>query len=101
MAAMTDADLLKMTKLNLQLAGSAFDSYLSELTIPAAKKAIAQEGITLDLEDQNDCNIVVMYASYLYRKRADSEAGMPRMLRYALNNRLFAEKAAVPEPVEP
>ena len=101
MAAMTDADLLKMTKLNLQLAGSAFDSYLSELTIPAAKKAIAQEGITLDLEDQNDCNIVVMYAAYLYRRRADSEAGMPRMLRFALNNRLFAEKAKAPEPVEP
>ena len=46
---MTDEQILAMTKLNLQLAGSAFDSYLSELTITAAKKAIAQEGITLDL----------------------------------------------------
>ena len=90
-----------MTKLNLQLTGTAFDGYLSELIIPAAKKAISQEGITLDLTDLNDCNIVVMYASYLYRKRADTEAGMPRMLRYALNNRLFAEKAKAPEPVEP
>lgn len=98
---MTDEQLLSMTKLNLQLAGTAFDSYLSELIIPAAKKAIGQEGITLNLTDLNDCNIVVMYASYLYRRRADSDASMPRMLRYALNNRLFAEKAAVPEPVEP
>ena len=98
---MTDSDLLSMTKLNLQLSGTAFDGYLSNLIIPAAKKAIAQEGITLDLANLNDCNIVVMYASYLYRKRADSEAGMPRMLRYALNNRLFAEKAKPPEPVEP
>ena len=98
---MTDEQVLAMTKLNLQLTGTAFDGYLSELIIPAAKKAISQEGITLDLTDLNDCNIVVMYASYLYRKRADTEAGMPRMLRYALNNRLFAEKAKAPEPVEP
>lgn len=90
---MTDAELLTMTKLNLQLAGTAFDDYLSELIIPAAKKAIAQEGITLVLDDLNDCNIVVMHASYLYRRRADSDAAMPRMLRYALNNRLFSEKA--------
>lgn len=98
---MTDEQILAMTKLNLQLAGGAFDTYLSDLIIPAAKKAITQEGITLDLTDLNDVNIVVMYSSYLYRKRADSEAGMPRMLRYALNNRLFAEKAKAPEPVEP
>ena len=90
---MTDSDILSMTKLNLQLTGTAFDGYLSNMLIPAAKKAIGQEGITLDLDDINDCNIVVMYASYLYRRRADSEAGMPRMLRYALNNRLFSEKA--------
>ena len=98
---MTDEQILSMTKLNLQLTGTAFNGYLSELVIPAAKKAIGQEGITLDLTDLNDCNIVVMYASYLYRRRADSDAGMPRMLRYALNNRLFAEKAKAPEPVEP
>ena len=90
-----------MTKLNLQLTGTAFDGYLSELIIPAAKNAIGQEGITLDMTDLNDCNIVVMYSAYLYRRRADSEAGMPRMLRFALNNRLFAEKAKAPEPVEP
>lgn len=99
MIAMTDEQLLTMTKLNLQIAGSAFDSYLSELIIPAAKQAISQEGISLDLANLNDCNIVVMYASYLYRRRADTEAAMPRMLRYALNNRLFSEKAQ-PEPEE-
>lgn len=99
MIAMTDEQLLTMTKLNLQIAGSAFDGYLSELIIPAAKQAISQEGIALDLANLNDCNIVVMYASYLYRCRADTEAAMPRMLRYALNNRLFSEKAQ-PEPEE-
>ena len=33
-----------------------------------------------------------MYAAYLYRKRADDAPVMPRMLRYALNNRLFSQK---------
>lgn len=91
---MTHNELLGMVKLNLQLAGSAFDDYLLTLIIPAAEAAIRQEGITLDLSEVGDCNLVVMYASYLYRKRAETEssAGMPRMLRYALNNRLFAEK---------
>ena len=33
-----------------------------------------------------------MYAAYLWRSRTTGE-GMPRMLRYALNNRLFSRKA--------
>ena len=40
-----------------------------------------------------DNQIVVMYAAYLFRKRADDNPVMPRMLRYALNNRLFAQMA--------
>ena len=36
---------------------------------------------------------MVMYAAYLFRKRADEGSPqMPRMLRYALNNRLFSQK---------
>lgn len=97
---MTNDELLELTKMNLQIASSAFDDYLTALIIPAAKSAIEQEGITLDLSDIGDCNLVVMYAAYLYRKRAESTvngnlswaAGMPRMLRYALNNRLFSQK---------
>jgi hypothetical protein len=37
--------------------------------------------------------LVVMYAAWLWRKR-DNMEGMPRMLRYALNNRIFQEKMA-------
>ena len=102
---MTNDELLKLTKMNLQIAGSAFDEYLATLIIPAAEAAIREEGITLDLSDVGDCNLVVMYAAYLYRKRAESTvsgnlswaAGMPRMLRYALNNRLFSEKMKAEE----
>lgn len=93
---MTDAELLKMTKSNLQIAGSTWDDYLAQL-LTAAQGAIATQGITLDLEKIDDCNLVVMYASYLYRKRADDNPAMPRMLRYELNNRLFSQKVAAEE----
>lgn len=87
---MTDAELLSMTKSNLEVLTSAHDTYIGML-ISAAQSAIGREGISLSLSDIEDCNLVVMYASYLYRKRVTDE-GMPRMLRYALNNRLFQEK---------
>ena len=46
------------------------------------------------LEDtEADRDLVVMYAGWLWRSRTTGE-GMPRMLRYALNNRLFSRKAA-------
>lgn len=93
---MTDAELLKMTKSNLQIAGSTWDDYLAQL-LTAAQGAIATQGITLDLEKIDDCNLVVMYASYLYRKRAEDNPAMPRMLRYELNNRLFSQKVAAEE----
>lgn len=98
---MNSAAILLMLKANLEIATASHDAYLSQL-IEAAYKYIAQEGITItktvieddyEIEDIGDCNLIVMYAAYLYRKRADEGAPqMPRMLRYALNNRLFAEK---------
>lgn len=81
---------LELVKLNLSIAGNGWDTYLEHL-IRAAKAAIAEEGIDLDGSD-SDRNIIVMYASYLFRKRAEDAAPMPRMLRYALNNRLMAQK---------
>ena len=40
----------------------------------------------------DDAVLVEMYAAYLYRRRREENAAMPRMLRYALNNRLLSEK---------
>ena len=81
-----------MTKSNLQIAGSSFDDYL-EFLIDAAQNAIKAEGITIDFDAIDDCNLIVMYTSYLYRKRVGDDPSMPRMLRYAMNNKLFAQKA--------
>lgn len=67
-------------------------SFLTTL-IAVAKTEITREGITLDLTSLDDVQTVAMYAAYLYRRRAEQTNGMPRMLRYRLNNRIFSEKA--------
>lgn len=90
---MTDAGMLETLKQNLELLTSARDGYLTGL-IARARAFIVREGITLT-DSVEDSGLVVMYAAYLYRKRKGDEAGMPRMLRWALNNRLMSEKAGV------
>lgn len=59
--------------------------------VNAAISFIAREGVTLT-SGVEDMQLVEMYAAYLVRKRATVEA-MPRMLRWALNNRLFGQRA--------
>ena len=92
---MTDAELLTMLKADVEIiaANTTKDEYLGNL-ITAAKQYITREGATLDLDLMEDCNLVVMYAAWLYRKRAEDAPAMPRMLRWALNNRIFSEKVS-------
>ena len=96
---MTTAELLVMLEANLEIITDYMDSDAktakeTELTqyITAAEAYIAREGITLDLTQIGDCMLVVMYAGWLYDKRKADSAGMPRMLRWNLNNRLFSQK---------
>ena len=90
---MTDSDILAMAKANLEIlpANTLWDTYIGNL-IKASRQMIAREGIVL-ADTFEDANLIVMYTAYLYRKRATDNAPMPRMLRYALNNRLFSQKA--------
>ena len=90
---MSEQDILKILKIDLQISVSALDEYLLFL-ITSAKKFILKEGIALT-NSQDDAVLVEMYAAYLYRKRKEQQNEMPRMLRWALNNRLFSEKGAV------
>lgn len=83
--------LLSMLKVDLGImATTAYDERLVQYLENAAA-SIAEEGATLDLDILKDKQLVVMYAAWTWRKR-DSGEGMPRMLRYALNNRIFSEK---------
>lgn len=65
-----------------------------EALIESAKTQIEREGIVLDLASTDDLMTVSMYAAYLYRRRAVADNGMPRMLRYRLNNRLLEQKSS-------
>lgn len=67
-------------------------AYLTQV-IRAAQSFMEREGISLN-DSVEDLQLVELYAAYLVRKRATQEA-MPRMLRWALNNRAFSPKGAV------
>ena len=84
-----------MLRTDLQNPPGLLNEYLGFL-INSAKEQIAEKGITLDISSNEDCHLIIMYASWLYRKR-NSNDGMPRMLRYALHSRLVHEKGAVTE----
>lgn len=83
--------LLNMLRTDLGIRQTtAYDARLTQL-LTAAQAAIAREGVkSLDIEDPEDAQLVVMYAAWLWRRR-DEMTGMPRMLRLALNNRAFSE----------
>lgn len=107
---MTISDILTMLKYNLEIMNNIRNAYLTNL-INVAIAEINREGIVFTTSttesgdtsyEVDDANLIVMYAAYLYRNRVnDSESGyntslsstgMPRMLRYALNNRLMSQK---------
>lgn len=87
---MNESTMLDMLKIDLGITTTAYDERLSQY-LTSARDAITKEGITLDDSVISDGNLVVMYAAWMWRKR-DTNEGMPRMLRWQLNNRLFGEK---------
>lgn len=81
--------MLEMLKIDLGITGDAYDERLGQY-LETARKQIEREGVTLT-DDVDDSQLTVAYAAWLWRRR-DNMQGMPRMLRYLLNNRIFAEK---------
>ena len=87
---MNDTEILKSLKMDLGISTDAYDERLNQYIV-SAKKNIGIEGITLDADDIHDCNLVIQYAAWLWHKRRSGD-GMPRMLRWELNQRLFHER---------
>lgn len=87
---MSESDILKILKMDLQISTAAFDDFLRNI-VGLAAAAVKKEGITLT-DNIEDGMLVEMYAAYLYRKRREN-IPMPRALRWQLNNRLFSQKA--------
>lgn len=85
----TAATLLPGLKVDLGITTDAYDNRLTAY-IENAQKQIEREGITLG-DEVDDDQLAIMYAAWTWRRR-DSGEGMPRMLRYALNNKVFSQK---------
>ena len=85
---MNDDTMLAMLKVNLGITTQAYDGRLEQY-LSSAKAEIEREGVTLSPSvSVDDANLIIQYAEWMWRKR-DSGEGMPRMLRWAINNRLF------------
>lgn len=84
--------LLTMLKVDLGITSNGYDTRLTQI-LETSEKAIIKEGAsTLDKTQLEDAQLIVMYAAWIWRRRNTGD-GMPRMLRWSLNNRIFAEKA--------
>lgn len=90
---MDDQSRLNLLKANLSAIGSTIYDTLFLSLLTSAKSMIEREGITLDLDKQEDNNLIVGYATWLFQQRESPEMPMPRWLRYNLNNRVLHEKA--------
>lgn len=99
---MTKTDVGNILKASLNLVcvtqtNVALNQHLEQL-INSAIGFIEREGYTFTKSEDaydftaEECQLVVMYASFLYRKRATDE-GMPRSLRWTLNNAILSQKA--------
>ena len=88
---MDDNLLLIGLKVDLGISTPAYDERLLA-RIAQARAEIAAMGATLT-DTTRDRELVIMYAAWLWRDRLTNEP-MPRMLRYALNNRVLSQKAS-------
>lgn len=90
---MTDEDakkLLELLKVDLRILSGVYDERLLML-LKSADAGIRREGAAPDYTSPEDMHIAVMYAAWLWNRR-DTGEGMPRMLRWALNNRVLSER---------
>ena len=86
---MADSTMLTMLKTDLGISTStAYNTRLEQLLTVAQREIIGEGASDLDASDPLDQQLIVMYAAWLWRRR-DNMEGMPRMLRLALNNRVF------------
>ena len=86
----TAASLLPALKVDLGISATVYDERLTA-RLDTAMERITAEGVTLQ-DTVGDKDLVLMYAAWLWRGRVE-QSPMGRMLRVALNNRVFGEAA--------
>lgn len=90
---MDDQSRLSLLKANLSAIGSTIYDELFLSLLTSAKSMIEREGIVLDLDEQEDNNLIVGYATWLFQQRESPEMPMPRWLRWNLNCKVLQQKA--------
>lgn len=95
---MTEAQMLTMLKVDLGITAKNYDERLLQY-IETAKTEIVRQGARLDMSVTDHCTVVIMYAEWMWRKRESGE-GMPRMVRYAVNNLVLSQKMAAEEETQ-
>lgn len=93
---MTDEQItrvLKSLKVDLGiLSTSAYDERLTEIIKSSFQMIVREGAATLNADVLEDAQLIVMYSAWIWRRR-DTGEGMPRMVRWELNNRILSEKA--------
>lgn len=89
---MTAEQMLAALKIDLGLTTTIYDERLSQY-LRTARSEIEREGVTFSSDpdaapDEAGANLIIMYAAWMWRKR-DTGEGVPRMIRWQINNRLF------------
>ena len=79
--------MLQMLKIDLGINKATYDDRLKQY-LTSAKAAIEREGVKLT-DSAEDSNLIVQYAAWMWRKR-DTGEGIPRMIRWQINNHLFS-----------
>lgn len=92
---MTNAQILVQLKIDLGITATNYDARLEHLIL-TAEREITAAGATIQMEgdsiaDPSMCQLIIMYAGWLWRKRESGE-GMPRMVKRALNDAVFSSK---------
>ena len=85
--------MLDGLKMELGIVTPVYDSRMQWL-LESSKQQIIREGVNTFAPETSidDAQTLIMYAAWQWRKR-DTGDGMPRMLRWRLNNRIMQEKA--------
>lgn len=89
---MDEKTRLELLKKEVMAYGSSIYDDLLEAKLKQAESEIKRENITLNLSEYDDSMLVINYAKWLWELRETPNAPMPRMVRYALNQRIFSRK---------
>ena len=84
---------LALLKANVGAIGSTLYDDLFNSLLTSAQSMIEREGIALSLDNTDDNNLIVGYATWLFQQREQPDMDMPRWLRYNLNNKVLHQKA--------